>query len=124
MIHPCPKPPPREKRPRKGLKAKNKAPVPAKTRKFVKERDNETCQCCGRPYHDIHHIIKRSQAMGQPWKHDPRNLECLCYECHLKTELHQSFRRERERQAVLKWGWLAGRPMTLEEWKDWRLLNG
>lgn len=66
--------------------------IPAKTRKEVRERDNDTCQYCGRQGSHLHHIIFRSQA-SKLWVHDPRNLVTLCHHCH---ELAHSFRKWRK----------------------------
>jgi 5-methylcytosine-specific restriction endonuclease McrA len=47
---------------------------------LIRERDNHTCQICGKPGHDVDHII--------PWKesHDSTlgNLRVLCHSCNMK----------------------------------------
>jgi len=45
---------------------------------MVAERDDRQCQLCGRPASDVHHILFRSHGGSD----DPRNLICLCRDCH------------------------------------------
>ena len=58
-----------------GLKFKEETEYKRK----IRERDNYTCQLCGRPGYDVDHII--------PWylSHDSSesNLRCLCHQCNL-----------------------------------------
>ena len=56
-----------------------------KLREYIKERDNYTCQCCGRYMPDgcglhIDHIIPISKG----GKTEPDNLQVLCSICNLK----------------------------------------
>lgn len=56
-----------------------------KLRKYIKERDNYTCQCCGRHMPDgcglhIDHIVPISKG----GKTEPDNLQVLCSICNLK----------------------------------------
>ncbi len=65
----------------------------------IRERDNHTCQLCGKPGHDVDHII--------PWyiSHDnsPSNLRVLCHRCNLIN------RRKSSRKSIsLPWAeWCA-----------------
>ena len=51
-------------------------------RRYVRQRDQSTCQCCERKTHlgelEVHHVIPRS-ADGHD---DPTNLILLCLNCH------------------------------------------
>jgi 5-methylcytosine-specific restriction endonuclease McrA len=54
------------------------ARTPTKGRQAIIDRDGNTCQCCGLPGHEVHHL---------QWAHDggddsPDNLILLCTECH------------------------------------------
>lgn len=67
-------------------------------RRKIRERDNYTCQLCGRYGYDVDHII--------PWRisHDSSesNLRTLCHSCNCKT------RAQRKRTS-----------MNIEEWTKW-----
>ena len=56
-----------------------------KLRKQVCERDNYTCQLCGRQANHTHHIIYRSHG----GKHIPENLICLCIACHETAHMNE-----------------------------------
>ncbi len=69
--------------------------------KFIKKRDNYTCQCCYKVFKPnskwlrVHHIISISKWVrlglnGSP--HDPKNLKTECYSCH--REEHPHLRRD------------------------------
>ena len=56
-------------------------------------KEQKVCQICG--YADtskleIHHILSRS--IHPEYKSDPRNLVCLCHECH--EYLHETIQEE------------------------------
>lgn len=108
MIHPCPKPEKKGKKPRTRLKVRNKNPLPQKTIKEVFERDDNQCLECGsKTGLHPHHVVRRSQA-SKAWVHDPRNLWTLCFMCHGRTETDQSFYRAVREKAKQRFGWFAG----------------
>jgi hypothetical protein len=66
------------------IKAERNKMTPA-LREYIKERDNYTCQCCGKVMTDnvglqIDHIIPVSKG----GKTEPDNLQVLCSVCNLK----------------------------------------
>ena len=108
MLNPVPKPEPRQKKPKKRLKPRNKNPLPQKTIKAVFERDNHQCQECLSKFGlHPHHIVRRSQSSIE-WVHDPRNLWTLCFKCHNKTETDQEFYRMIQEKAKKRFGWFKG----------------
>ena len=54
------------------------------TRRAVLERDAWTCQACGGPGTEVHHIAKLQDG-GAPF--DLGNLRTLCRSCHLATHM-------------------------------------
>lgn len=54
-------------------------------KKYIKTRDNYTCQWCGSFLEGSNahasHVIPVSA--GNQFRYDPLNLKCLCYHCHL-----------------------------------------
>ena len=64
---------------------------PSETKRFIRERDNYTCQLCGRPAIQIHHIYERSQAIKDGWLFSDiisqHNGVVVCQKCH--QFLHQ-----------------------------------
>lgn len=72
-------------------------------RKLALERDNRTCQCCGkkkprRGNHDVHHIVSFRDfgyvvGKNDNYKlaNDLRNLITLCKKCHKKAEKGEIF---------------------------------
>ena len=73
--------------------------IPAKLRREVKERDNDTCQMCGRPGDSIHHII--SSGMGRRRQHFLTNLVFLCVWCH--DRVHNSKDSEKLQRQLEEW---------------------
>ncbi len=67
-------------------------------KKFIRERDNHTCQLCGQPGDIVDHII--------PWaiSHDSStsNLRAACFRCNVAT------RRKRENHSL-----------PIAEWYHW-----
>lgn len=68
-----------------GLKAKERKKMTANLRKFILERDDYTCQYCGKSLHDdynlkleVDHII----PIDKGGKTDPSNLQTLCRKCN------------------------------------------
>lgn len=127
MIHPVPKPPPKQKK-RKPLRTKSrlksKAKIPANFKNAVLERDDYTCQRCGRYTKDTpHHIIFQSQGRNTDWIHDQRNGVTLCWTCHRLAHDYDKWRRYWERWGVKRFGWLGGQAMTLEEYEELRKLT-
>jgi len=57
--------------------------------KKIRKRDNYTCQHCGNPGYDVHHII--------PWRlthnDNPSNLVTLCRSCHSLIENNTQFNK-------------------------------
>ena len=54
--------------------------------KYIKLRDDHTCQRCGKrevASSGIHvsHVIPKSR--GQRYRWEPNNLKCLCFHCHI-----------------------------------------
>lgn len=49
------------------------------------------CAICGREGHDLSHILPRS--LYPEYQTDPRNLQILCRECHLRFDDDREFRR-------------------------------
>lgn len=52
-------------------------------RKYIKRRDNHTCQNCGRRwgvYADWSHVVPKSAGNRLRW--DPLNSKVLCRDCH------------------------------------------
>ena len=69
-------------------------------RRKIRERDNYTCQLCGKPGYDVDHIV--------PWhiSHDssPSNLRVLCHPCNLIGR-RQTLPANRMRQLPMdEWG--------------------
>lgn len=71
------------------------APIPASTERFVRERDNNTCQVCGLTKGEIRaddtvvkkiemdHLIPRAQWGDRPGNvNDESNLRCACERCN------------------------------------------
>jgi 5-methylcytosine-specific restriction endonuclease McrA len=54
--------------------------LPKKTRNHILERDSETCQLCGSPGDQIHHIILG--GIGRKKDNSVENLITLCSTCH------------------------------------------
>jgi 5-methylcytosine-specific restriction endonuclease McrA len=55
-------------------------------RKAIRERDNYTCQLCGKyPAFDVHHIDYNKENC------EPENLITLCKKCHLKTNKNREY---------------------------------
>ena len=48
---------------------------------YIKQRDNNTCQKCGKKHAQMHphHLISRGVSV---LRHDPKNLVLLCPACH------------------------------------------
>lgn len=57
-------------------------------RDFILERDNRTCQLCGKPSVLIHHKDENSYHNSDNPNNAPENLIILCRPCH--THLHKS----------------------------------
>lgn len=60
-------------------------------RRQVRERDNHTCQDCGkhqrRPGLDVHHIVPRAAFHGDfDRANHPDNLVALCKTCHARRD--------------------------------------
>lgn len=75
----------------------NRHPNPRWLRKKIRQRDNHTCQQCGKPGNEVDHIIPISQGGTD----HPNNLQVLCATCHTtktRTEQHAGTRRK---QALL-----------------------
>lgn len=53
-----------------------------KKRAEILERDNHTCQICGRKAEIVHHIKYLGDSYNKPWKSDNDYLVSLCGECH------------------------------------------
>ena len=67
-----------------------RTPLWARVRRAVLERDDWTCQSCGCPGTEVHHLAKL-EAGGAPY--DPANLETLCRGCHLAQHHPKAARR-------------------------------
>ncbi|MFS1511861.1 HNH endonuclease [Chengkuizengella sp. SCS-71B] len=73
-FYPAPKPQHRRRTPKRGARGK----FDTNTKRTIVERDGALCVNCGHSYHDIHHIIFKSQ--GGPGTVD--NGVCVCRKCH------------------------------------------
>jgi 5-methylcytosine-specific restriction endonuclease McrA len=55
-------------------------------REWIRERDGGRCQLCGRPGHQVHHVIPRGRFYREWYTftdvHDERNLMLVCFRCH------------------------------------------
>ena len=57
-----------------------------RTKKAIRERDNYTCQLCGKyPSFDVHHIDYNKE------NNEPENLITLCKNCHTKTNFNRDY---------------------------------
>jgi len=148
MLRPVPKPAPKEKKPRKPLRAKtqlksnsknvkskpkprsktrhNSDPFPQKIKKQIYKEQGGICAHpgCREEIREYHHIIYKGMGGSRaPWRHDRRNGVGLCTMDH-KPRIHMGhkdseyWRRYWEREAVKQFGWLAGQAITLEEWEE------
>jgi 5-methylcytosine-specific restriction endonuclease McrA len=63
-----------------------------KANKLASERDEDTCQLCGKRAVEVHHIVPA--GMGGKRVNELYNMLCLCDECH---KLAHRSRKTRER---------------------------
>lgn len=67
-------------------------------REGVLQRDHYTCQRCGKPAQEVHHIIHLSEDNIN----DPnitingKNLESLCHDCHSKEHVKDRVKGEKK----------------------------
>ena len=55
-------------------------------RKAIRERDDYTCQLCGKyPVFEVHHIDYNKE------NNEPENLITLCKSCHMKTNFNREY---------------------------------
>ncbi len=52
--------------------------------RFVRQRDQSKCRCCGKPGAEVHHLKYRSQGGDS----DVNNLALLCKRCHEDIHAH------------------------------------
>ncbi|EKD05931.1 HNH endonuclease [Arthrospira platensis C1] len=71
-------------------------PFPPAVRKYVYERDNFTCQSCGKTNKEARLTIDHIIALARGGSNDLSNLQTLCWECNRK-KLHYHDRRFRRR---------------------------
>lgn len=69
---------------------------PSTVRKYVYERDNFTCQSCGKTNKEARLTIDHIIALARGGSNDLSNLQTLCWECNRK-KLHDHDRRFRRR---------------------------
>lgn len=60
--------------------------TPHHLRQYVRNRDNHTCQKCGKPGHEVDHITPISQG----GTHNLENLRVLCHQCHKKKTTQET----------------------------------
>lgn len=58
----------------------------------IKSSLTKRCAICGRYGNDLSHILPRSLYME--YQIDPRNLQILCRECHVRFDNDRDFRRK------------------------------
>ena len=75
----------------------------------VIERDNKTCQQCGRPGSEVHHIISR--GWDKAW--NEKNMLVLCWYCHQRAHGHEA-RKRHLRTLRDRYGYTYEHPKYLE----------
>lgn len=58
----------------------------------IKSSLPKRCVICGRYGNDLSHILPRS--LNPEYQTDPRNLQILCRECHVRFDNDREFRRK------------------------------
>lgn len=55
-------------------------PLTVAEKDFIRERDWHVCRNCGKPAHQVDHIVEYADGGSR----DPSNLQLLCDDCHAK----------------------------------------
>lgn len=61
----------------------------------IKSSLTKRCVICGREANDLSHILPRS--LYPEYQTDPRNLQILCRECHVRFDNDREFRKRQIR---------------------------
>lgn len=61
----------------------------------IKSSLPKRCVICGRESNDLSHILPRS--LYPEYQTDPRNLQILCRECHVRFDNDREFRKKQKR---------------------------
>ena len=61
----------------------------------IKSSLPKRCVICGREGNDLSHILPRS--LYPEYQTDPRNLQILCRECHVRFDNERDFRKKQTR---------------------------
>jgi len=75
-------------------------------RKLVKERDNYTCQICGKKEGDTLLMVDHIVPIAQGGHNDVDNLQTLCWECNLKKAKYYDVRNIQHEVHTNKRGYL------------------
>ncbi|AMA07888.1 HNH endonuclease [Picosynechococcus sp. PCC 73109] len=59
-------------------------PIPDSVRKYVYQRDNYQCQCCGSRLHETQLSIDHIIPLAKGGSNDISNLQTLCLNCNQK----------------------------------------
>ncbi|WP_367403379.1 HNH endonuclease [Corynebacterium sp. CTNIH2] len=71
--------------------------TPHHLRQQIRNRDNHTCQQCGKPGHEVDHITPISQG----GTHNPNNLRVLCHQCHTNKTTQETRTGKHKKKKLL-----------------------